>query len=57
MFKETACFSNKRATDSVFLLMKRMVFLSKYTFEHKGQLSFFERGITSLKDTLHVLKQ
>ena len=27
------------------------------TFEHKGQLSFFERSTTSLKDTLHILKQ
>ena len=27
------------------------------TFEHKGQWSFFERRTTSLKDTLHILKQ
>ena len=27
------------------------------TFEHKGQLSFFERSTRSLKDTLHILKQ
>ena len=27
------------------------------TFKHKGQLSFFERNVTSLKDTLHVLTQ
>jgi len=27
------------------------------TFEHKGQWSFFERSTTSLKDTLHILKQ
>ena len=27
------------------------------TFKHKRQLSFFERSTTSLKDTLHILKQ
>ena len=24
-------------------------------FKHKGQLSFFERNVASLKDTLHIL--
>ena len=27
------------------------------TLEQRGQLSFFERSTTSLKDTLHILKQ
>jgi len=26
-------------------------------FKHRGQLSFFERNVTSLKDTLHILTQ
>ena len=27
------------------------------TFKNKGQLSFFERNVTPLKDTLHILTQ
>ena len=41
-----------------FLWKECYIFLRNgATFKHKGKLSFFERNVTSLKDTLHILTQ